>query len=242
MLKAPECRMSPELTFYTMMWMWPILQLWNSICTDWILRSGIYKKKFSDCWTLTLLNKVTVTRVLHLSWSQLEATVCVYGLSKLELWIQDRLVPDSQDRGLYWQWEHETFFKVLPAQRLLASSTDRARKRCVCGRHPPKTVPVRSDAVWYEKLFSYFTVVNEPSHHAYIDDIIFYSSTWKQHLGILCQQSERLHRAKLTVNLAKSEFWHTQVALLGHAVGQGQVKPVNAKICSDSQDQKVKSK
>ena len=34
----------------------------------------------------------------------------------------------------------------------------------------------------------------------------------------------------LTINLAKSEFGCAQVIYLGHIVGQGQVKPVNAKI------------
>ena len=33
-----------------------------------------------------------------------------------------------------------------------------------------------------------------------------------------------LHRAKLTVSLAKSEFGQAQLTFLGHVVGQGQVK------------------
>jgi len=34
----------------------------------------------------------------------------------------------------------------------------------------------------------------------------------------------------LTVNLVKSEFGHAHVTYLGHVVGQGQVKPVDAKV------------
>ena len=40
----------------------------------------------------------------------------------------------------------------------------------------------------------------------------------------------RLRVANLTVNLVKSEFGHAQVTYLGHVVGQGQVKPVDAKV------------
>ena len=41
---------------------------------------------------------------------------------------------------------------------------------------------------------------------------------------------DRLSKAKLTVNLAKTEFCHATVTFLGHLVGQGQVKPLEAKV------------
>ena len=34
----------------------------------------------------------------------------------------------------------------------------------------------------------------------------------------------------MTINLAKSELYHATITLLGHVVGQGQVKPVEAKV------------
>ena len=34
----------------------------------------------------------------------------------------------------------------------------------------------------------------------------------------------------LTINLSKSEFGQAQVTYLGHVVGQGEVKPVSAKV------------
>ena len=37
-----------------------------------------------------------------------------------------------------------------------------------------------------------------------------------------------LRKAKLTVNLARTEFCHATVTFLGHLVGQGQVKPLEA--------------
>ena len=41
---------------------------------------------------------------------------------------------------------------------------------------------------------------------------------------------DRLIEARLTVNLAKSEFCKGTVQYLGHIVGQGQIRPVTAKI------------
>ena len=65
---------------------------------------------------------------------------------------------------------------------------------------------------------------------AYIDDIIIYSDAQKDHLRIIRSFFERLTEAKLTINLAKSEFAHARVTYLGHVVGQSQVKPVDAKV------------
>ena len=64
----------------------------------------------------------------------------------------------------------------------------------------------------------------------YIDDVVVYSDTWKQHVQRLQALLEKLARAKLTVNLSKSEFGHAQVVFLGHVIGQGCVTPVQAKV------------
>ena len=65
---------------------------------------------------------------------------------------------------------------------------------------------------------------------AYIDDIIIYSDSWSDHLQRIRKFFDRLSKAKLTVNLAKTEFCHATVTFLGHLVGQGQVKPLEAKV------------
>ena len=65
---------------------------------------------------------------------------------------------------------------------------------------------------------------------AYIDDVIIYSDTWKKHLAIIRLFFQLLSQAKLTINLAKSEFGCATVTYLAHIVGQGQVKPADAKI------------
>ena len=65
---------------------------------------------------------------------------------------------------------------------------------------------------------------------AYIDDVIIYSDSWSDHLQRIRNFFDRLSKAKLTVNLAKTEFCHATVTFLEHLVGQGQVKPLEAKV------------
>ena len=67
---------------------------------------------------------------------------------------------------------------------------------------------------------------------AYIDDAIIYSDTWEEHLSTIRQFYDRLSEAKLTINLSKSEFACATVTFLGHVVGQGQIKPVDSKVCA----------
>ena len=65
---------------------------------------------------------------------------------------------------------------------------------------------------------------------AYIYDAIIFSEEWERHLQTIRNFFDRLSEAKLTVNLTKSEFCHANLTFLGHLVGQGQVKPVEAKV------------
>uniref|UniRef100_A0A3Q3MQZ4 Gypsy retrotransposon integrase-like protein 1 n=1 Tax=Mastacembelus armatus TaxID=205130 RepID=A0A3Q3MQZ4_9TELE len=64
----------------------------------------------------------------------------------------------------------------------------------------------------------------------YLDDVVVYSQTWKEHMDVLREVFRRLAQASLTVNLAKCEFGKATVLYLGREVGQGQVRPVLEKI------------
>ncbi|CAC5410429.1 Retrovirus-related Pol polyprotein from transposon 17.6 [Mytilus coruscus] len=64
----------------------------------------------------------------------------------------------------------------------------------------------------------------------YIDDLIVCSDSWEEHLTHLYDTFDRLSQSNLTVNLGKSEFCQATVDYLGHTVGQGQVKPIMAKV------------
>jgi len=61
----------------------------------------------------------------------------------------------------------------------------------------------------------------------YIDDIAIFSDTWDQHMERMKQFLTRLRQAQLMINLAKSQAC---VMYLGHVVGKGGVKPIQAKI------------
>ncbi|CAJ1087392.1 uncharacterized protein LOC118469438 [Xyrichtys novacula] len=69
-----------------------------------------------------------------------------------------------------------------------------------------------------------------PNCNAYLDDLIVYTVTWQEHLRILEQVFTRLAHATLTLNLAKCDFGKATVTYLGRQVGQGQVKPLDAKV------------
>jgi hypothetical protein len=73
-------------------------------------------------------------------------------------------------------------------------------------------------------------VTDIPGCEAYIDDVIIYSETWDEHVERIRLLFQKLAYANLTVNLVKSEFGQTTVLYLGHVVGQGQVRPYQAKV------------
>lgn len=64
----------------------------------------------------------------------------------------------------------------------------------------------------------------------YIDDIVLFHNEWEEHLSALRELFERLSSVKLTVNLSKCHFAKGSVVYLGHVVGMGEVKPVQAKV------------
>lgn len=57
---------------------------------------------------------------------------------------------------------------------------------------------------------------------AYLDDVVVFSSTWKEHLDHLRQVMERLRDAEVTV---KCQFGMDHCVYLGHVVGSGEVSP-----------------
>lgn len=65
---------------------------------------------------------------------------------------------------------------------------------------------------------------------AYLDDIVIYTQLWEEHHQTLEQVFTSLTDAKLTLHFAKCDFGRATVTYLGCQVGQGQVRPVDAKI------------
>ena len=64
----------------------------------------------------------------------------------------------------------------------------------------------------------------------YIDDVVIFSDNWSDHIHQIKCFFQIMREAKLTINLMKSEFGKATVKYLGHIVGQGQVRPLDAKI------------
>ena len=64
----------------------------------------------------------------------------------------------------------------------------------------------------------------------YIDDVVIFSDNWSDHIRQIKSFFQIMQEAKLTINLMKSEFGKATVKYLGHIVGQGQVRPLDAKI------------
>ena len=65
---------------------------------------------------------------------------------------------------------------------------------------------------------------------AYLDDVVIYSSNWKDHLYHLRQVLERIQDAGLTMKLSKCQFGMAHCIYLGHVVGSGVVKPEETKL------------
>ena len=73
-------------------------------------------------------------------------------------------------------------------------------------------------------------ILGLPNTQVYVDDIIMYSDSWEEHVKHTRTLSERLTKAKLTVNLAKIQIDKAKVTFLGHVIGQGKVRPIHAKV------------
>ncbi|XP_076031970.1 uncharacterized protein LOC143019877 [Oratosquilla oratoria] len=88
---------------------------------------------------------------------------------------------------------------------------------------------LRNSPATYQRLINTL-ITGLPGVRSYLDDIIIYSKTWEEHLTQLYNFLSRADQARLTLNLAKSEFGQAQVAYLGHAVGNSMVKPLDLKV------------
>ena len=71
---------------------------------------------------------------------------------------------------------------------------------------------------------------NVDNCEVYLDDVVVFSDTWSSHVGTLSKVLANFQAASLTLNLAKCEFGQATVTYLGKQVGQGVVRPVEAKV------------
>ena len=113
--------------------------------------------------------------------------------------------------------------------------TDRAKEISAFvtpdGLYQYKVMPfgMKNSPATFQRLIN-MIIMGLDNCKADIDDAIIYSEEWDQQIKTIREFFERLSIANLTINLAKSEFCHFTLTFLGHVVGQGQVKPVEAKV------------
>lgn len=60
---------------------------------------------------------------------------------------------------------------------------------------------------------------------AYLDDVVIYSNTWKEHLEHVKRVLGKIHAAGLTLNLQKCEWARQETKYLGYQLGRGEVRP-----------------
>ncbi|XP_033761567.1 uncharacterized protein LOC117343335 [Pecten maximus] len=99
------------------------------------------------------------------------------------------------------------------------------------GLYQYKVMPfgMRNAPATFQRLMNKM-IANLEGTECYIDDVVIYSDTWEQHVKQVSAFMERMSEANLTINLVKSELCCATVQYLGHTVGLGQVKPVQAKV------------
>ena len=88
---------------------------------------------------------------------------------------------------------------------------------------------IKNSRATFQRLI-YRIITGLETCKAYIDGAIIYSKEWDQQIKTIRDFFEKLSKAKLTINLAKSVFCHATFSFLGHVVGQGQVKPFEDKV------------
>ena len=95
------------------------------------------------------------------------------------------------------------------------------------GLHQYKVIPfgMKNSPATYKRLINSI-MMDFDGCDAYIDDPIIASESWQEHIRTIRELFRRLSKARLTINLPKSEFGCATVTYLGHKVGQGHVKPV----------------
>ena len=65
---------------------------------------------------------------------------------------------------------------------------------------------------------------------AYLDDLVIFSQSWKEHCEHLRTVLQRLREAGLRAKPAKCQLGRRQCVYLGHLVGNGEVRPQKGKI------------
>ena len=121
-------------------------------------------------------------------------------------------------------------FDMLKGYLSVTFNSASSRNFRVC--NTKRFISVQGHAVWNEKCQRMVNklVRDIDGCEGYIDDVVIFSDNWSDHIRQIKRFFQIMREAKLTINLMKSEFGKATVKYLGHIVGQGQVRPLDANI------------
>lgn len=66
--------------------------------------------------------------------------------------------------------------------------------------------------------------------HIYLDDIVIWSDSIKEHITHVCEVMEALHKVKLYVNEKKRKLFCHEINFLGHKISQKGVEACDLKV------------
>jgi len=78
--------------------------------------------------------------------------------------------------------------------------------------------------------FSRLVIKLDDFSGAYLDDVINYSTDWKNHLKDIRAVLSRVRDANLTLSPSKCQFAAAELDYLGHHIGLGRVQPRQKKV------------
>ncbi|MGH0165619.1 UNVERIFIED_CONTAM: hypothetical protein FKN15_049248 [Acipenser sinensis] len=82
----------------------------------------------------------------------------------------------------------------------------------------------------FQRLMDQVLAPHQQYAAAYIDDVVIFSSTWREHIIRLSAVLQSLREAGLTANLGKCAFGKQETQYLGFLMGNGRVKPIASKV------------
>ncbi|GFT75533.1 retrovirus-related Pol polyprotein from transposon 17.6 [Nephila pilipes] len=100
------------------------------------------------------------------------------------------------------------------------------------GQYSFRVMPygLKNAAATFQRTINQLLTQHRRYAEAYINDIIIFSSSWKDHLRHLEAALCSLNEANFTNKLQKSSFVEPQVKLLGHVAGSGKHSPDPEKV------------
>ena len=87
-----------------------------------------------------------------------------------------------------------------------------------------------ASAIFSRMMRNLLSGIDSENIHNFMDDILIATETWSEHMKCLENILKRLREAGLTARPSKCHLGHTEMAFLGHQVGNGEIWPEEDKV------------